>query len=1391
MIQDVRRSLGQILSRGAILEAGEGQLRFQAAKGVLDGAARRELQERKAEILSLLGSTKVAVASFAQQRMWFLTELAPESPVYNAPLLLRLEGSCRLGPLFRACLTSWRRHESLRTRLEVWGDGPVQVVDPHATTPAIVDLSGLRSARRAVEEADRRIDLTARRSFDLATGPLARAVVFRLTDEDHRVLLSLHHSVADGWSANVLARELGHLYSAFAAGRPSPLPPLELQYAELALRERNQYERGELEESLRFWSRRLGALPPYVDLLADRPPPTTPSHRGWVVPVEVPRRLTDALRRLAHEEGASLFIVLLAAFQALLWRLSGQESFNVGTPIANRDRPGVEGVVGLFVNTLAVAADCSEEPSMREMVRRVRATVMAGMDHGEVPFDLVVERLGTERGSGRQPLFSVMFDLRPLAPVSEAWESLTAEISPLPTGTAKADLILAVQDRGDIVSGYWEASADLLDRTTVRRFGTALAALLGAGLDAPDRSLANVSLLDAPQSHQVLVEWSAATPSMPEPAGTVVDHVLARAAERPDAVAVVSDVGTLSFGGLVRAAGSWARRLRGRGVGPGSVVGVLCPRSPELVVAGLAAFRAGAAYLPFDPAVPEKRLDLMLTDSGAETLLTLRALADRVPPAWHDRTLFLDRPESALGPAACNPGSEDLAYVIYTSGSTGRPKAVAVPHAGLAALSRWMGHRYGHGPDDRATVLANPAFDASVWEIWPSLAFGTAIEVVEDEILASPPRLAHWLAERRISVSFVPTPLLELLLDELVPGAPRPRLLFAGGDRLRRRPDRSLAGALHNHYGPTEVSVVATGGRVEPEGDRLPDIGRPIAGGRAFVVDRRLRPVIAGVAGELCLGGVGVARGYLRRPALTAERFVPDPWSGDPGGRVYRSGDRVRWAADGRLEFLGRLDRQVQIRGYRVEPGEVEAVLQSHPAVRQAAVTVAESAGERRLVAYVAAGGKDAPSEEDLGAFLAQRLPTSMLPGRIVLLEAIPLTTRGKVDRERLPAPCPEGETASRVPPRTPKERVLAIIWSRVLGTDEIGAFDDFFALGGTSLQMMQVISRVREAFDVDLPPSLFYRTPTLAAIAEFIRRSQKAPLLDAGISISSGDAPAAQVVLLREGRDHPPLVCVHSAGGHLVEYLELATELASLGHPIYGVQARGLGTGQEPPPSRIEEMARGYVEALRALRWEGPYRFLGYCAGGLVALEMAQQLRVEGAKVDLLGMVEPPQAPLAPASSSQLEALPLRVAVYFAAELKVQTSAEELTAASGGPEGYPDTLWTVFERQAPEQAERLGRQTFDRLLAVYSAMAWAERRYVAARYPGRITLFEVSLHRTTPTALPSWSRVSAMPVDHHRIAGNHLTCMRRPYARSFADLLHQRLTVTDRDAACGARPHE
>jgi amino acid adenylation domain-containing protein len=922
-----------------------------------------------------------------------------------------------------------------------------------------------------------------RRPFDLARGPLLRAALVRLAEADHALLLTLHHIVADGWSLGLLVREVAALMAGAA------LPDLPVQYADFVLWQRGWLRGDAFDPQLAFWREALAGVPP-LDLPADRPRPAARTPAGAIVPVSFPAALQDQAAALAGSEQASLFMVLMAAFQALLHRLSGQDDLAVGTPVAGRTRAEVEGLIGLFVNTLVLRSDAAGDPAFRELLVRTRSSAVGAFAHQEVPFERLVEELAPERDLARTPVFQVMFAFQNAPGGAVELPGLSVQPLAAHPGIAKFDLTLTLAETPEGLAGALEHSRDLYDAGTVSRLAGWLGTLLAGALDDPGRRLSDLPLLTAPEIRQAVVDWNRTAAEVPDtPVHRLVEAWAAERPRSPAVVADVADVARLTYGELNRRANRLAHRLRKLGVGPEDVVAVRIPRSPELIVAVLAVLKAGGAYLPIDPAHPAERTRYVLDDAGARLLLTGEDV-------------------DAAGESAEDPGVEvtpdHLAYVIYTSGSTGAPKGTELRHAGLSNLCAWHRRLYGVGPDDRSTLVAGPGFDASVWEVWPYLAAGAAIHLPAAGTVTSPPALAAWLAEQRITFSFLPTPLAEAVLAEPLPAGLALRALLTGGDRLHRRPPAGAPFLLVNHYGPTECTVVTTAGAVEPAGDRLPALGGPIANTRVYLLDRALAPLPAGVPGELCVAGVSLARGYRRRPALTAERFVPDPF-GEPGSRLYRTGDLARRLPSGELEFLGRIDHQVKLRGVRLELGEIEAVLAQHPEVRQAAVLLREG----RLVAYVGGTG----GEMALRSFLAARVPEAMVPSGWAFLDALPLTPNGKVDRRALARIAPAAAEAAAL--RTPTQEMLAGIWAGLLGVERIGARDGFFALGGHSLLATRLVSRLRDLFGVELPLRAVFEQPTLEALAAAVDAARGRQASRARPAIAPGRwAPDARLPL-------------------------------------------------------------------------------------------------------------------------------------------------------------------------------------------------------------------------------------------------------------------------------------
>ena len=1064
--------------------------------------------------------------SFSQLREWILDRLEPGTPNYNIPANFRIHGPLAVPLLARSLAEIVARHETLRTRFAVesgeGGEGgePVQVVSPTAEISLpVIDLGTLPPAVRE-PELTRLVRSELGTGFDLAAGPLLRSRLVRLGNDlehgEHAALFTLHHIIADGWSLGVFYGEMAALYAAFAsdtAGQPSPLPPLPVQYADYAVWQRNRLQGEALEAQLGYWRRQLAGAPPLLELPTDRPRPPVRSGRGGKIRVGLPAILVEPLKEMALRQGGSLFMALLAVFQLLLARLSGQDDISTGTYNGNRGQKELEGLIGFFINTLVLRTNLSGALGFRELLDRVREVTLGAYAHQDIPFEKLLDVLHLERDPSRTPLFQAMLVLQNF-PTSRAELSPGVSIAPMGVDTRKADFdfVLWLGEGPQGLGGTIEFSADLFDETTAVRMLAQFRRLLTEVAADPERDVWSLPLLDPSEREEILGAWSR-TAEPPE--GELLLHrLVANAVEiaDPDAVAVETADSTLrltrlTYGELARRAGALARTLAGCGVGPESLVGLAAERSPEMVVGLLGVLAAGGAYLPIDPAYPPERQAFMLKDSGASVLLLPERLASTFP-AGRARVVLLDgSPESGLDVTAeVSPASP--AYVIYTSGSTGRPKGVAVPHQAIAAYTRTAREGYGIGPGDRVLQFASISFDTSGEEIWPALAGGATLVLRPDDMAVSIPHFVRELERLRITVLNLPTAFwheLAVGLDaENLELPPSLRLVVIGGEEAladRLAAWNRVAGPdvrLVNTYGPTETTIVATRSELSAsliEQPHPPPIGRPIPGARAYAVDRLFEPVPPGVRGELLIGGSGVARGYLGRPDVTAERFVPDPFSGLPGARLYRTGDLVRFRTGGELIFAGRVDRQVKLRGYRIEPGEIEAALRLHPALHDAAVDVRGSGGDddRRLVAWVVAReGVESPPASELRAFLRGRLPEPLVPAIFVPLPALPLTPSGKLDRRALPEPEAERPAASELAagyaePGTALERTIAGIFRDLLRVARVGLNDNFFDLGGHSLLVIRAHQKLREALGREIPVIDLFRFPTVALLARHL----------------------------------------------------------------------------------------------------------------------------------------------------------------------------------------------------------------------------------------------------------------------------------------------------------------
>ncbi|MFJ2261195.1 amino acid adenylation domain-containing protein, partial [Streptomyces sp. NPDC087844] len=1015
--------------------------------------------------------------SFAQQRLWFLDRLEPGSTEYNLPLPIRLDGDLDVAMLGAALSGVVARHEVLRTRLVADADGVAhQVIDP--PTPVVLPVVDVSGDADPLSAAERLVARDASTPFDLAVGPLIRTVLVRLADDAHVLALSVHHAVFDEWSDHVFQHELSALYEAFRAAEPDPLPPLPVQYADFSVWQREQLTGEVLRRQLDYWTAELAGAPT-LDMPTDRPRPAVRSSAGAVAGFAVSPETVEALRGLSRECGVSMFMTLLAAFDVLLGRYTDSEDVVVGTPVANRNRAETENLIGFLVNTLVMRTDMSGDPSFREVVGRVRETALGAYAHQDVPFEQLVEALVTDRDRSRSPLFQVLFSY-----VAERGAYMNPGQLPV-----KFDLAVKLGDSGDGLAGEIEYSTALFDAATVERLAGHLVAVLEAVAANADQRVGDLAVVGVEERDRLVRQGGGAVEALPG-VGGVHELIAARVEAGPDAVAVVSDGKALTYGGLMARANRLAHHLRGLGVGAESVVGLCLPRGVDMVVAMVAVWKAGGAYLPLDPEYPAERREFMVADSGVRVVVGPETMAE----------VAGDLPSTAPG---VDVHADQLAYVIYTSGSTGQPKGVQVGHRSVVGMVTALASVLGAGAGVRVLQFASFSFDAAVLDVAVTLASGGTLVVASSAERAAPEVLTGVIGAQAVEAASVVPSLLGVLNPDEVPGV---ETLLLGAERLTQQAAQAWASGrtLVNTYGPTEATVMVTTGPVAPEPTMAPPIGAPVANARLYVLDARLNPVPVGVAGEVYIAGPQVARGYRAQSALTAERFVPDPFAAD-GTRMYRSGDRARWLAEGTLDFIGRADDQVKVRGFRIEPGEIEAVLAAHPQIRTAVVTAFGEAEDRKLAAYlVPADQADGiPSVTALRSFAGEHLPAYMIPAVFLPLTDLPLTPNGKLDRSALPLP--DGgwqvEPGEFVPPGTMTEELLAGIWQHLLGAERVGVTDNFFELGGHSLLATRVNSRIRELLAVDIPLSALFDRPTvreLAAVVDGAGRAMVVPAIEA-----------------------------------------------------------------------------------------------------------------------------------------------------------------------------------------------------------------------------------------------------------------------------------------------------
>ncbi|MGY0055743.1 non-ribosomal peptide synthetase [Streptomyces sp. LZ34] len=1149
--------------------------------------------------------------SFGQRRLWALSQREGASAAYNEPMAFRLRGPLDRTALGRALDALTARHEALRTRLVPFQGEAYQQVDPAdiGFALAVDDLTGCPDAEHRLAGLLHRETVLP---FDMAAEPLARGRLVVLGPDHHVIVLTVHHAMFDGWSRSMMLRETGALYSAALRGEPDPLPPARWQYTDFTRWQREWMAGEEPAAQEEYWTGKLAGVPPLLELPTDRPRPAEQDHSGDRVHLEIGRELTTALKAVTEEHGGSLFSTLLTGWSIVLSRLSGQQDLVVGTPTANRRRGDVGGIMGFVVNTLAVRVELADAPTGSALLRQVRATVRAGVKKVDLPFERVVELVNPPRSAAHTPLFQTMLAWVP--PMEEMMElpGVTVRLLPMPFAPAKFDLALALEEAQGRIVGDLDYATALFGRETAERYLRYLVRVLEQLAREPGRPVTEYALLDEAETAELLADWDAtgastdaaatAPGSAPgtETAG-LVERFEARVRSAPAATAVVAGDRRLAYADLDRRANRLAHALIARGVRPDQVVALYAGRSAELVVGVLGILKAGAGWLPLDPGQPTERLAAMVADARPALVLTDRQGA---PEDWHPLTAVEAEGERDSAPGLVVPSSH-LAYVIYTSGSTGRPKGVAVTRGNVLNLfDQWLA-RFGTTPGEATSAWSSIGFDASVHELLLPLTTGAEVHLVPEELRGDPAALLGWLREHRVVQAFLP-PAYVRWIDE----DPQGRLaglalrqLLTGVESLPEAALHRMAKALPGlrvcfGYGPTETTLYSTA-YVDPRPvDRPCPIGRPLPGTRLYLLDERMRPVPPGVVGEVYIGGASVARGYLNQPELTAERFRSDPFVA--GGRVYRTGDLARRLPDGNAEYLGRRDDQVKLRGFRIEPGEVEAALLALPGVREAAVLVdRDPAGEPRLVAGIGRGEAPSRQPHEWRAALAERLPDYMIPAVFVELPGLPLGRSGKLDRaallERARAARPA--QVNTTTPRDHVEMVLHRIWSRLLLHPDIGISDNFFDVGGTSISAIKVAHAIGEEFGETLPIREVIRHPTIEALAERLRRGASGP-------------PGTNLIEFRAGAGRRRLICVHPAGGTAFCYLPLAGALpGDIG--VWGLQAPGINPDEAPLPT-VEAMAQAYLELIDA-RPDQSLVLCGLSYGGLIAHEMGRRLALAG----------------------------------------------------------------------------------------------------------------------------------------------------------------------------------
>jgi aspartate racemase len=1209
------------------------RVRFNAPPGAITPELRSELSQRKPEILRFLkaaaGTSAEAEAeiervsrdgrlplSFSQQRLWFLNQLDPGLSTYNLSDVFQLSGKLNIGALCKALSEIVRRHEVLRTTFpNSDGQAYQKINDPAPVELKQIDLGHLSQSQQQ-DEFKQLGKEEARRPFDLTRDQMLRAALFRFAEDEYLLLLTMHHIASDGWSLAVLRDELSSLYNALAAGEAPGLPSLPIQYADYAFWQQQRLAGDALNEGMGYWKKKLGGRLPVLELPSDYPRPATQTYDGSSQSRQFPASLSDALKALSRKENATIFMALVAAFKALLYRYTGQEDMLLGTPVAGRDRTQTEPLIGFFVNTLVLRTDLSGDPTFRQMLGRVRETCVGAFAHQDTPFEKLAAELQPERSQNHTPLFQVAFAMEAASQQQLTMSGVQARPLFFDDGNAKFDLSLYVDDTPKGFKTIVEYRTDLFSAETIERLLGHLETLLQSAVKNPDERISALQMLTAPEKQQLLFEWNNTATSY-QSQKSLQELFQEETKRSSEHVAIVSEKQSLTYRELNARSNQLARFLQAHGVKTEECIGLCMDRSPELIVALMAILKAGGAYVPLDPSYPPERLEYILNDARIRIVVGQRKLLTNFPL---EKITVVD-PEGEPRIAGessedlpCESKPEHLAYVMYTSGSTGQPKGVTIPHRGIVRLVKNTNFA-NFGPDEVFLLSAPVTFDASTLEIWGPLLNGGRLAVPQPGLL-SLRDLGDAIVRYKVTTLWLTAGLFHLMVDTRISDIKNLRQLLAGGDILsvphvKRMLESAPSCRLINGYGPTENTTFTCCHTVTAT-DNLSvsvPIGRPISNTRIYILDSSLQPVPIGVPGELYIGGDGLAKGYLNQPELTKQKFVPISMPEIPDRRLYKTGDRVRYLSNGSVEFLGRIDFQVKIRGFRIEPEEIAAVLNQHPGVRDSVVVVLQKDNDKSLAAYFIPNANTAVSNEELRRFLTAKLPAWMIPSTFTKMDSFPLNANGKVDRRALPEPTAPQTKTTKEPLVliSPLESELVDIWEELLNKRPVGIKDSFFDLGGHSLLAVRMIAQVESVFKKKIPLSTLFSAPTIEKLAQAILEQ-------------TGGGFEAPIIEVQRGTRRP-FFFLHGdlLGGGLYCW-----NLARYLHPdqsFYGIPPQGL-EGQELLPG-IEAMAEYHLKSIRSIQPHGPYVLGGTCNGAMIAFEIAQRLRRAGEQVSALVLVD------------------------------------------------------------------------------------------------------------------------------------------------------------------------